>query len=125
MAAAGLRVHLVEQGYLRPGFLTVEPDGTGGRSRFPRDWAAIDALAEGAPPLPSPRFRAPFAAYAAMDVGFNLANLAAGWAWFPHYRTHSLDHPVAEWAGWIRWKALRLPARRAARLNVLTALRDE
>ncbi len=110
----GLRVHVVEQGYLRPGFLTVEPDGTGGRTRFPRDWAAIDRLAEGAPPVPAPRFRTSFAAYAAMDVGFNLANLALSWTLYPHYRRHSLDHPVAEWAGWVWNKGLRRGARRAA-----------
>ncbi len=112
--ALGLRVHVVELGYLRPGWLTLEPDGTGGRSRFPRDWAEIAALAEGAPKLPAPRFAASFLEYAAKDVAFNLANLLASWAMFPHYRRHSPDHPLTEWSGWIWNKLLRAPARARA-----------
>ncbi|MEM7524624.1 MAG: capsular biosynthesis protein, partial [Pseudomonadota bacterium] len=110
--ALGVRVNVVEQGYLRPHFLTVEPDGTGGRSRFPRDWPAIEALAAGAPP--SPRFRTSFAGYAAMDVAFNLANMLTSWVLYPHYKTHSLDTPLEEWSGWIWNKALRLGRRRRA-----------
>lgn len=112
--ALGLRVHVVELGYLRPGWLTLEPDGTGGRSRFPRDWAGIAALAEGAPEPPAPRFAASFLEYAAKDVAFNLANLLAAWATFPHYRRHSTDHPVTEWSGWIWNRFMRAPARARA-----------
>ena len=103
--AAGLRVHVVEQGYLRPGWLTVEPDGTGGRSRLPRDAGAYRSRAGAATPAP-PRFRAPFAGYAAMDVAWNLANLLAGRLLFPHYRGHALDPPLLEWAGWTGKAAL-------------------
>lgn len=108
--ATGVRVHLVEQGYLRPHFLTLEPDGTGGRTRFPADWPAIEALAAGATPPDQPRFRTSFLGYAAMDVAFNLANILASWALFPHYRAHAIDHPVTEWTGWI-WNKI-LPVRR-------------
>lgn len=107
-----LRVHVVEQGYLRPGWLTVEPGGTGGRSRFPRDWDAIGALA--GPANTPPRFRASFFGYAAMDVAFNLANIFTSWALYPHFRLHTLDHPMREWAGWIANKALPFRRRRWA-----------
>ncbi|MFV0474046.1 MAG: capsular biosynthesis protein, partial [Pikeienuella sp.] len=112
-APLGLRVHVVEQGYLRPGWLTVEPDGTGGRTRFPRDWPAIEALA--GPGGTAPRFRAGFFGYAAMDVAFNLANIFASWATYPHFRIHTLVHPAVEWAGWIRNKALPFRRRRRER----------
>lgn len=108
----GLRVHVVEQGYLRPGWLTVEPSGTGGRSRFPRDWTAIEALAG---PAKAPRFRTSFFGYAAMDVAFNLANIFTSWALYPHFRLHTLDHPAREWAGWIFNKALPFRRRRRER----------
>ncbi len=110
---AGVRVHVVEQGYLRPHFLTVEPEGTGGRTKFPKDGDRIAALATGADMPAAPRYRTSFAGYAAMDVGFNLANLLTSWLFFPHYRRHSLDHPVAEWAGWV-WNKF-LPIRRRRR----------
>ncbi|QDL91554.1 capsular biosynthesis protein [Paroceanicella profunda] len=110
----GVRVHLVEQGYLRPAFLTVEPDGTGGHSRFPSDPATIRRLAADAPPLPRPSYRSSFAAFSAMDVSFSLANLLTGRIFYPHYRTHALDGPLREWAGWVG-KALRYPARARGR----------
>lgn len=116
----GLKIHLVEQGYLRPHWLTLEPDGTGGRSRFPRDWAAIEALANGAPAPAQPQFETSFAGYASMDVGFNLANILSSWALYPHYRAHALDHPVWEWAGWIWNKALP-KSRRERKLAVAEA----
>lgn len=112
--AAGVRVHVVEQGYLRPHFLTVEPDGTGGRSRFPRDWPAIEALADGASPPAPPAFQSGFLGFATMDVAFSLANILAGPVLHPHYRTHMLTPPHREWAGWIWNKGLGAPARRRA-----------
>lgn len=120
-ADLGLRVHVIEQGYLRPGWLTVEPDGTGGRTRFPRDWAAIEALA--GPEIPDRRFRTSFFGYAAMDVAFNLANIFAGWVSYPHFRIHTLVHPVVEWAGWIRNKALPRRRRRRETASAEAAIR--
>ncbi len=110
--AAGVRVHVTEQGYLRPHYLTVEPDGTGGNTRFPRDWDGIAALAEMAP-LPHPGFTSSFLMFSVMDVAFNLANILFSWILYPRYKQHALDHPLREWGGWIFKKALRLKGRRA------------
>lgn len=115
----GLRVHVVEQGYLRPQWLTVEPDGTGGRTRFPRDWAAIEALA--GPAIEAPRYRASFLGYAAMDVAFNLANIFFSRLTYPHFRIHTLDHPAREWAGWI-WNKI-IPFRQRAKARREAAAR--
>ncbi|MEM9010868.1 MAG: capsular biosynthesis protein [Pseudomonadota bacterium] len=111
--AAGVRVHIMEQGYLRPGWLTIEPDGTGGRSRLPRDAATIRALAAQVAPRRTRPFQTSFLEYSVLDVGWNLANLLGAPVLFPHYRTHALDPPLREWSGWIG-KAVRLPGRRAA-----------
>lgn len=111
--AGKVRVHVVEQGYLRPHYLTVEPDGTGGNTRFPRDWSQISKLAE-AEPMPHPGFQSSFFAFSVMDVAFNLANILASWAFYPHYKQHALDHPLREWGGWIFKKALKMRSRRAA-----------
>lgn len=109
---AGVRVHVIEQGYLRPHYLTVEPEGTGGHTRFPREWDAIAELADLAP-LPHPGFQSSFLAFSVMDVAFNLANILFSWVFYPHYKQHALDHPLREWGGWIFKKALRLRGRRA------------
>ncbi|HEU0221222.1 MAG TPA: capsular biosynthesis protein [Paracoccaceae bacterium] len=113
LGPTGIRIHVVEQGYLRPNWLTIEPDGTGGNSRFPATPEAVWRLAEAAPPAEPPRYRTSFAANSAMDVAFNLVNLLAARLLYPHYRTHALDPPFREWAGWLG-KAIRYPWRRAA-----------
>lgn len=110
--AEGTRVHVVEQGYLRPHRLTVEPGGTGGHTSFPDDWEEIEALAARTPPIDARAFRAPFRNYAAMDVAFNLANMLFSGVFFQYYRRHALEHPAREWAGWIRRKALPYRRRR-------------
>jgi capsular polysaccharide export protein len=113
--ARGVRVHSVELGYLRPHWLTLEPDGSGGASRFPRDPEAIRALAT-APLGPDPAWRSSFAAYAAMDVACNMANVLAGRLLYPHYRHYAIWSPLAEYSGWL-WKALRGPAERRRALR--------
>jgi capsular polysaccharide export protein len=96
-----VRVTVIEHGYIRRGWLTVEDGGVGPNSPLPRDPVRILDAARGLPDLPDPGFRSRFLEYAALDVGYHLANLLAGWLLFPHYRRHALDHPVREWAGWI------------------------
>ncbi len=108
---AGALVHVVEQGWLRPGWLTLEPDALGA---WRPDWST--------PPPPaapaSAEKGAPFAQWAAMDVAHDLATLAAGWALYPGYRRHALANPLAEWLGWAGKLAL-WQARRAARARAL------
>ncbi|MDF2233870.1 capsular biosynthesis protein [Albimonas sp. CAU 1670] len=105
--ATGVRVHHVELGYVRPDWLTVEPDGGGAAAPFPTDWAAIEALAaRGELPQERRLYRSSFAAYAAMDVAWNLTNLALSWATHPGYRRHQTWHPLAEYGGFL-WKMLR------------------
>jgi capsular polysaccharide export protein len=117
--AAGARIHVVEQGWLRPGWLTVERDALGG-------WRPSGAApaGEAAAVAPSPERGAGFAAFAAMDVAHHLADMALGWLLYPHARRHELRHPVAEWAGWAARAAswpMRAAARRAALAEIAAA----
>lgn len=106
----GLRVHVLEQGWLRPGWLTLEPDRFGA---WRPDAQALSA-ATGAGPLPVPGYRSDFAAFAAMDVAHHLANLLLGPLLAPAYERHEVNHPVLEWLGWAG-KALALPRRQRGR----------
>lgn len=109
---AGLRVHILEHGYLRPDWLTIEPDGMSGHSRFPKRSADIRELAAGKPAVSSEKlYPSSFLTYALYDLAFHIPNVALGWLVHPHYRTHGPVHPVVEYSGWI-WKALTRRKRR-------------
>jgi len=110
--ARGIRVIDTDLGYLRPDWITLEYDGMTTYSRFPRDPAAIRALAEEFPePDLAPRFHTPFWLIAALDVAYNLG-LVFGRLLYPHYRYHSTCHPFVEYAGWLWSRAARLLRRR-------------
>ncbi|MEM1313588.1 MAG: capsular biosynthesis protein [Pseudomonadota bacterium] len=118
--ALGVRLHHIELGYVRPDWLTVEPEGGGADGRFPRDWAAIEALARAAPPEETRVYRSSFAGMAAMDVAWNLSNWLFSWATHPAYRRHAIWHPLAEYGGFL-WTQARAGA---ARRQAQAVLRD-
>ncbi len=100
---AGVKVHILEHGYLRPDWLTIEPEGMSGRSWFPRDAATLRALADDVPAVDMRNhFRNSFLTYALYDLAYHVPNVLLGWLLHPHYRTHGPVHPAVEYAGWIR-----------------------
>src|SRR5229473_1237923 len=113
--ARGIAVIVTDLGYVRPDWITLEYDGMTTYSRFPRDPAAIRALAAEFPePASGPRFHTPFWLIAALDVAYNLG-LVLGRPLYPHYRYHSICHPFAEYAGWLWSRAKRRFTARAKR----------
>lgn len=110
--ARGATVWVTDLGYLRPGWLTLEQDGTTGFSHFPRDPGAIRALAETSPePDFTPVADAPFHRLAVHDIAYNVAAVL-GRPLHPHYQRHGLYHPFAEYAAWTRNAPRRLLTRR-------------
>ena len=119
--ACGIRVHIIEHGYLRPDWLTVEPDGMSAHSRFPQEPAAIRALASGVPPVArGGLFRSSFLTYALYDLAYHIPNVLLGPLLHRHYRTHGAVHPVIEYSGWIR-KGLTAPRRRKEAAQTISA----
>ena len=112
---AGVSVWIVEHGLVRPGWVLVEPNGTGGRSEIPERFARHDSLVP--QDIASDARAAPFWRFAVLDTVFHAANLLGGWLRYPHYRCHALHGPLAEWYGWI-CKGLTRPARRRAAQGV-------
>ena len=95
----GVDVIATDFGYLRPDWITFELDGLGGASRFPRDPAAIRAVAAASPDLDrTPRYRDPFWRQALLDMAYHLASSFL-WFLYPHYRSHLPDHPIATYLG--------------------------
>lgn len=110
--AMGVRIHIIEHGYLRPDWLTVEPDGMSAHSRFPQEPDAIRTLADGVPAVArGGLFQSSFLTYALYDLAYHIPNVLIGPLLHRHYRTHGAAHPVIEYSGWI-WKGLFAGKRR-------------
>lgn len=98
----GVAVAIVEMGYLRPDWLTLERNGMSSNSHFPSDPAQILAAAAGVPePDWRKHYSQTFLADASYDLLYNLPNVFL-WFLFPHYQRHAIFHPLAEYAGWVR-----------------------
>lgn len=104
--ARGIAVIVTDYGYLRPDWITLESDGMGGQSLFPRDPAEIRRRAAGLKlPDLTPRHSDHFATMALRDVYYHAL---AQWPFpFRHYRRHQLRHPFVVYAGLARRLALR------------------
>jgi capsular polysaccharide export protein len=116
--ARSARVHVAEEGYLRPGWISFEEGGVNANSPLPRDppWyrdqaALLPPWRESTAPPES------FARRATEDVIYTTARLAAA-PWFPHYRTHRTRHPLMEYAGWIGRLARRRRAEHQAAATI-------
>jgi capsular polysaccharide export protein len=118
----GVSIAVTDFGYLRPDWVALERDGMGAESRFPRDPAAIRALAARCPePDLQPRFADDFAAQARWDMRYHLASLAP-WP-FRHYRRFLLHHPVPAYLG-TGWRLFRRAAETRRDAALVAALRE-
>lgn len=111
----GIRVHVVEEGYIRPDFLTLQKDGVNGNSTLPLDpqWyrdRARDLPPEGgrSNPIPSTFRRR---AQHTMRNGLSGALMRP---FFPFYRTHRPHSFALESVGWFNKLLWRQTDRRKA-----------
>ena len=99
-ASHGARVHVFEEGYIRPDWVTVEREGVNLNSPLPRNPSWYRRAAEKLPPeSPVKSVYVPTALRAAQDVAYRLASTADP-LFFPHYRTHRPRRAIAEYTGW-------------------------
>ena len=116
-AAIGLRCWVIEHGYLRPDWLTLEPFGMGARSLFPRDWSQIEKLATDIEPPGTRRlFHHTFSQEAIGEVSYNLLQ-AFGRPLFPRFVSDRLYWPVLDYVSWL--PHLFAEKRRAAAASTL------
>ncbi|MES2491948.1 MAG: capsular biosynthesis protein, partial [Pseudomonadota bacterium] len=114
-----VRVHVFEEGYVRPHWMSLERDGVNGRSRFVRDPAALLAAGATAPSLP--QGLPPVTASAARrrrDTFRYYAAVALGLPRFPFFRSHRPGSLAAEGLGWLRKFARSRSAARAAERTI-------
>ena len=113
-----VNVHVCEEGYLRPHWVTFERDGVNGHSSLPRNADWYREVAATLPPLaPMPSIPSSFRRRAWEDLIYNAATLALQ-PFYPHYRSHRPRHRLVEYGGWSRKVALRpIRTRRSAAAN--------
>lgn len=115
MATAACRhlhipVHVFEEGYIRPDWVTLELGGVNGHSSLPRDpsWYRAEAAKLGPAPEHHP-VPSSFRRRALEGVAYNAGDVLTRWH-YKHWENHRPWHPLVEAMGWIR----RLRRRRAA-----------
>ncbi len=117
----GIQVHVFEEGYVRPDFVTLEVGGVNGHSGLSRDPDHYLQAARRLPPLPDfPAVPSSFVRRAREDLVYNLASVALT-PFFPGYRTHRPWHILHEYLGW-GVRLLRGPAERRRSAAVLDRL---
>ena len=107
----GCRIHVFEEGYIRPDFLTLEQGGVNGNSSLSSDPAWYLAEAAALPPAAElPAVSGSFERRVRDALAYQLASAAAR-VRFRRYRPHRPYGPAAEAVGWLR-KWARRPADR-------------
>ncbi|WP_439545771.1 capsule biosynthesis protein [Sandarakinorhabdus sp.] len=102
----GVTVHVFEEGYVRPDWVTLEQGGVNGHSQLPRDPDWYRDMAATLPPVPvHNRVHSSFVRRATEGVIYNAADLLTRWH-YPNWSNHRPWHPLIEAAGWAR-KLLR------------------
>ncbi len=97
--ARGVRVHVFEEGYVRPHWLTLESYGVNGRSRLPRDPAWYLEQRDRTPSSPPGQLTG-YNLYERVfhDIMYRGANALFA-ARFPHYKSHRPRNGFLEYAG--------------------------
>lgn len=102
-----IHVHVFEEGYIRPDWVTLEPTGVNGRSSLPRDPQWYRNEAQGLPPLPDrPTVTASFGRRA-HDAYWYYHRTFMTKPFYPFYRSHRPGSIVLEGFGWLSMLARR------------------
>ena len=97
----GVTVHVFEEGYFRPNWVTLERGGVNKYSALPRD---PDWYLRNAPRISEQAYQpvhTPLSVRAAHDIAYHLANVGNAIA-YPHYQTHRPYNAAIEYAGLAR-----------------------
>lgn len=123
-ALRNVRTHVLEEGYLRPHWMTLEPDGVNARSTLPRDKRWFVSEAKRLPPEPElPPITASFRRRA-RDSYWHYHHVITGRLAYPHYRSHRSQSILKEGFGWL-WKFARQKSAERRTDEVLGRLEGE
>lgn len=120
-ALRGVRTYVLEEGYLRPHWMTLELDGVNGYSRLTRNKEWVLDQAKLLPPEPYlPPVTASFRRRV-RDTARHYIAVHAGRVAYPFYRTHRPGSALGEAVGW-GWKYLTRRRNERRTAQVLEAL---
>lgn len=110
----GIHIHVFEEGYIRPDWMTLERDGVNGHSPLERDPDAIRAMARWLPKIPDlPPITASFGRRA-RDSYWHYHHVVTGKLRFPFYRSHRQGALTLDGIGWLLKFARRRRRQRQA-----------
>lgn len=123
-AMRGVRTHVLEEGYLRPDWMTFELEGVNARSSLSRDKSWFREQALSLPPVP--RFAPITASFRrrARDSYQHYHHVLNGRFRYPHYRSHRSGSILMEGFGWL-WRFVRKGSRARSAGRTLAALARE
>ena len=107
----GIAIHVFEEGYFRPDWITLERDGTNAFSSLPRDAASI--LSETEPESANLSYKEVSGGFSKRICWETLNQFSTILLspLYPHYRRHRAHHPLSECGGWT-WRMARRPFER-------------
>ncbi|MPT47502.1 MAG: capsular biosynthesis protein [Sphingobium sp.] len=97
----GVAIHVFEEGYIRPHWMTMEPEGVNGNSTLPRDPQWLVRQAAGLPPLPKPiAIQASFGRRVKDTLRYYTHDCLSRWQ-YPFYTSHRPGSLLIEGGGWL------------------------
>lgn len=108
----GIAVHVFEEGYIRPDWVTLELGGVNGNSTLPKDpdWY-YQRASQLAPIAPHESVPSSFRRRALEGIAYNAATILLKWR-FPHWADYRPWSPLEEGVGWLRRLCRRKMARK-------------
>ena len=98
----GIAVHVFEEGYIRPDWVTLELGGVNGNSNLPKDPNWYYQKASKLPPIaPHESVPSSFRRRALEGIAYNAATILMKWR-FPHWTDYRPWPPLVEGMGWLR-----------------------
>lgn len=95
-------VHVFEEGYIRPDWVTFERDGVNGHSTLPRDPQWYLETAAALPPVEQhAQVPSSFRRRAIEGLAYNVADVLTRWH-YSNWNNHRPWHPLVEGMGWLR-----------------------
>lgn len=112
----GINIHVFEEGYIRPHWITMEPDGVNGHSKLSKDPDWLLQQAAGLPPMPPEiRITASFKRRVRDALRYYTADCITRWQ-YPFFRSHRPGSVILEGLGWcLKFTRKRLHKKRMRR----------
>ena len=114
----GVDIHVYEEGYLRPDWVTLDSGGVNAHSSLSKQTPTYFRQRATSVPRDVSSYKTGYSQWVRLfhDVRYNIARMLDSKR-FPGYKRHRIIHPVREYIGWIRRYPALIPMSWLARYN--------